>query len=90
MTLKVRPSAANRLNNSRPSFCKAGCTVARFFSLRGSAAHSFAFAALAFGGVFGAGVEDAFDGKEEFGKVGGRPSGEARNKAFNHCSGFTS
>ena len=48
------------------------------------------FAALGFGGVFGAGVEDAFDGKEEFGKVGGRPSGEARNKAFNHCSKFTS
>ena len=44
---------------------------------------------LALSLMFGAGVEDALDGKEEFGKVGGRPSGEARNKAFNHCSKFT-
>jgi hypothetical protein len=45
---------------------------------------------LALSLVLGAGIEDAFNGEKEFGKVGGRPSGEARNKAFNHCSGFTS
>lgn len=44
---------------------------------------------LALSLMLGAGVEDAFDGEEEFGKVGGRPSGEARNKAFNHFSKFT-
>jgi hypothetical protein len=34
-------------------------------------------------------VEDALDGEDDFGKVGGRPSGETRNKAFNHCGSFT-
>jgi hypothetical protein len=63
--------------------------VARFFSLRGSAAHSLALAALGFGLMLGAFVEDALDGKDDFGKVGGGPSGETRNKAFNHEKIFT-
>ena len=45
---------------------------------------------LALSLMLGAGVEDAFDGKEEFCEVGGRPSGEPANKRFNHCSKFTS
>jgi hypothetical protein len=47
------------------------------------------FAALCFGGVIGAGVEDCFDGKEEFGEVGAGPFREAPNKAFNHEKSFT-
>jgi hypothetical protein len=47
------------------------------------------FAALALGGVLGSGIEDAFDGKKEFCEVAGRPSGETRNKAFNHEKIFT-
>jgi hypothetical protein len=39
---------------------------------------------LGLGLMLGATVEDAFDGKKEFGKVAGRPAGEARNKRFNH------
>jgi hypothetical protein len=66
-----------------------GCTVARFFSLRGSAAHSLAFAALGFGLMLGATVEDALDGDEEFGEVGTGPFCEARNKRFNHEKSFT-
>lgn len=47
---------------------------------------SLNFGALGFAcfGVFGALVEDALDGKDDFGKVGGRPAGETRNKRFNH------
>jgi hypothetical protein len=44
---------------------------------------------LALGLMLGAGIEDAFDGKEKFCEVAGRPAGETRNKAFNHCSSFT-
>jgi hypothetical protein len=47
------------------------------------------FAALALGGVLGSGIEDAFDGKEKFSEVAGRPAGETRNKAFNHEKSFT-
>ena len=39
---------------------------------------------LALGLMLGAGIEDAFDGEEEFCEVAGRPAGETRNKAFNH------
>jgi hypothetical protein len=39
--------------------------------------------------MLGALVEDALDGEDDFGKVGGRPAGEARNKAFNHEKRFT-
>ena len=39
--------------------------------------------------MLGAGVEDAFDGEEEFCEVAGGPAGEARNKAFNHEKIFT-
>jgi hypothetical protein len=39
--------------------------------------------------VLGAGVEDAFDGEEEFREVGRGPFCEAPNKAFNHCQIFT-
>ena len=45
---------------------------------------------LALSLMFGAGVEDAFDGKEEFCKVAGRPAGEPANKRFNHWISFTS
>jgi hypothetical protein len=34
-------------------------------------------------------VEDALDGKDDFGKVGGGPAGETPNKRFNHCGSFT-
>jgi hypothetical protein len=44
---------------------------------------------LGFGLVLGAGIEDAFDGKEKFCEVAGRPAGETRNKAFNHEKSFT-
>ena len=44
---------------------------------------------LALSLMLGAGVEDAFDGEEEFCEVAGGPAGEARNKTFNHCSSFT-
>ena len=37
-----------------------------------------------FSGVLGAGVEDAFDGEEEFCEVCCGPFGEAANKRFNH------
>jgi hypothetical protein len=47
------------------------------------------FAALAFGGVLGSGIEDALDGEKEFCEVAGRPAGETRNKAFNHEKSFT-
>jgi hypothetical protein len=39
--------------------------------------------------MLGAGVEDFFDGEEEFGEVGTGPFCEARNKAFNHEKSFT-
>jgi hypothetical protein len=39
--------------------------------------------------MLGAGVEDALDGKEEFGEVGTGPFCEARNKRFNHEKSFT-
>ena len=39
--------------------------------------------------VLGAVVEDALDRNDDFCEVGGRPAGEAANKAFNHCSSFT-
>lgn len=39
--------------------------------------------------VLGAGVEDAFDGEEEFCEVAGGPAGEARNKTFNHWISLT-
>ena len=42
------------------------------------------FAALRFGGVIGAGVEDCFDCEEEFGEVSTGPFCEAPNKRFNH------
>ena len=44
---------------------------------------------LALSLMLGAGVEDAFDGEEEFCEVAGGPAGETRNKTFNHCSRFT-
>jgi hypothetical protein len=46
---------------------------------------------VAFAGfvVLGPVVEDALDGDDDFGEVGGRPAGEPPNKAFNHCSSFT-
>jgi hypothetical protein len=47
------------------------------------------FAALGFGLMLGAGVEDFFDGKEEFGEVGAGPLGETPNKRFNHWMKFT-
>jgi hypothetical protein len=47
------------------------------------------FAALRFGGVIGATVEDGFDCEEEFGEVGAGPFCEAPNKAFNHEKSFT-
>jgi hypothetical protein len=45
--------------------------------------------ALGFGLMLGAGVEDAFDGEEEFCEVAGRPAGEPANKRFNHWNIFT-
>ena len=47
------------------------------------------FAALCFGGVIGAGVEDCFDCEEKFGEIGAGPFAEAPNKAFNHEKRFT-
>ena len=44
---------------------------------------------LGFGLMLGALVEDALDGDDDFSEVAGGPAGEARNKAFNHCSSFT-
>jgi hypothetical protein len=61
--------------------------VARFFSLRGSATHSAAFASLvgfALGVMLGAGVENVFEGEEEFGNVGCGPFCDPANKRFNH------
>ena len=43
-----------------------------------------------FGLMLGAGVEDSFDGEEEFCEVAGGPAGETPNKRLNHCSTFTS
>jgi hypothetical protein len=34
--------------------------------------------------VLGALPEDALDGDDDFGEVGGRPAGKPANKAFNH------
>jgi hypothetical protein len=45
---------------------------------------------LGFGLMLGAGVEDFFDGKEEFGKVAAGPFCEPPNKRFNHWISFTS
>ena len=45
---------------------------------------------LALSLMLGAGVEDFFDGKEEFSEVAGGPAGEPANKRLNHCSTFTS
>ena len=39
--------------------------------------------------VLGALMEDALDGDDDFGEVGGGPAGEAANKAFNHEKNFT-
>jgi hypothetical protein len=39
--------------------------------------------------MLGAGVEDFFDGKEEFGEVGAGPFCETPNKRFNHWMKFT-
>jgi hypothetical protein len=47
------------------------------------------FAALGFGLMLGATVEDGFDGKEEFGEVGAGPFCETPNKRFNHWMKFT-
>jgi hypothetical protein len=44
---------------------------------------------LGFGLMFGAGVEDFFDGEKEFGEVAAGPFCEAPNKRFNHWSSFT-
>jgi hypothetical protein len=40
--------------------------------------------------MLGAGVEDFFDGKKEFGEVAAGPFCEAPNKRFNHWISFTS
>jgi hypothetical protein len=45
--------------------------------------------ALAFGLMLGAGVEDFFDGEEEFGEVAAGPFCETPNKRFNHWMIFT-
>jgi hypothetical protein len=45
---------------------------------------------LGFGLMLGAGVEDFFDGKKEFGKVAAGPFCEPPNKRFNHWISFTS
>lgn len=47
------------------------------------------FAALGFGLMLGAGVEDFFDGEEEFGEVAAGPFCETPNKRFNHEKIFT-
>jgi len=47
------------------------------------------FAALSFGGVLCATVEDFFDGEEELGEVAAGPFCEAPNKALNHWISFT-
>jgi hypothetical protein len=39
---------------------------------------------LALSLVLGALAEDALNGDDDFGKVGGRPAGETPNKRFNH------
>ena len=39
--------------------------------------------------MLGAGVEDSFDGEEEFGEVAAGPFGETPNKRFNHWMIFT-
>jgi hypothetical protein len=39
---------------------------------------------LAFNCVLGALPEDALDGDDDFGEVGGRPAGKPANKRFNH------
>ena len=73
--------------------------MARFFSLRGSAAHSFAFTALGdfgldpstFGVVGGSLVKLDFDEEEEFCEVGSWPAFDGRSQSlWNHCSKFTS
>jgi hypothetical protein len=53
------------------------------FSLNLAPLGDFSFDPATFG-VLGSLVEDALDAEEDFGKVGGRPAGEARNKRFNH------
>jgi hypothetical protein len=72
--------------------------VARFFSLRGSAAHSSAFATLGnfgfdaatFGVVSGAVVKLDFDEEEEFCEVGSGPFFDGRSQSFwNHEKSFT-
>ena len=45
---------------------------------------------LALSLMLGAGVEDFFDGKEEFSEVAAGPFCEAPNKRFNHWISFTS
>jgi hypothetical protein len=55
--------------------------VLRSFSLN--------LAAIGFGLMLGAGVEDFFDGEKEFGEVAAGPFREAPNKAFNHEKNFT-
>ena len=45
---------------------------------------------LALSLMLGAGVEDAFDGEEEFCEVAGGPAGETPNKRLNHKRIFTS
>ena len=44
---------------------------------------------LALSLVLGAGVEDFFDGEEEFGKVAAGPFCKPPNKRFNHEKSFT-
>jgi hypothetical protein len=39
---------------------------------------------LALSLMLGAFAEDALDGEDDFGKVGGGPAGETPNKRFNH------
>ena len=45
---------------------------------------------LALSLMLGAGVEDFFDGEEEFGKVAAGPFCKPPNKRFNHWISFTS
>ena len=45
---------------------------------------------LALSLMLGAGVEDFFDGEEEFGEVAAGPFCEPPNKRFNHWISFTS
>jgi hypothetical protein len=44
---------------------------------------------FALGLMLGAGVEDFFDGKKEFGEVAAGPFCEPPNKRFNHWMKFT-